>query len=442
MARELSLVSSVDSASMMLLFHTFSKQLMLCNGLLSSHRRVLDIKRTLDENLERSRREYEAARRRARRRYVRLRALALCTRLLHLHGLERRVWRRDRPHGEVFWSNVLANFDDEQWVDHFRMSRSTFEFLLGLVETKLRRKSTRWRKALEPRRRLAIVLWWYATPSEYRTISCLFGVGLSTVCTLVRQVTSALNTVILKQFITLPEGEILQNTLRGFAGRGYPMCAGAINVTHIPISSPRENPAAYFNNKKWHSIILQAVVDHNMCFTDIYVGYPGRTSNARLLASSPLYKKAEEQDGYLFPREDALTVNGVEIPVHLIGSAAYPLKKWLMKGFTDEHSLTPEQRHFNSQLNSACTVAENAFGRLKGRWRCLLKRNDVDVAFMPDIVTACCILHNVCEMNKEDFLPEWTADADEVLQQPDTDLYRDTVMDGTRAIRDTMVTIV
>ncbi|MCJ8730976.1 hypothetical protein PDJAM_G00190580 [Pangasius djambal] len=151
---------------------------------------------------------------------------------------------------------------------------------------------------------------------------------------------------------------------------------------------------------------------------------------------------AEEQDGYLFPREDALTVNGVEIPVHLIGNAAYPLKRWLMKGFTDEHSLTPEQRHFNSQLRSARMVVENAFGRLKGRWRCLLKRNDVDVTFMPDIVTACCILHNVCELNKEDFLPEWTADSDEVLQQPDMDLYRDTVMDSTQAIRDTMVTIV
>ncbi|GAA6099856.1 protein ALP1-like [Tachysurus ichikawai] len=443
MARELSLISSVDSASMLLLFHTFSKQLMLCNGLLMSHRRVADIKRALDEKVERSRRGYEACRRRSRRRHVRLRALVLCTRLLHVHGhVERRVWSRERPNGEAFWSNVLANFDDEQWVDHFRMSRRTFELLLELVEVKLRRKSTRWRKALEPRRRLAIVLWWYATPSEYRTISCLFGVGLSTVCTLVRQVTSALNTVTLTHFISLPQGEILQNTLRGFAGRGYPMCAGAISVTHIPISSPRQNPAAYFNNKKWHSIILQAVVDHNMCFSDIYVGYPGRTHNARVLASSPLYKKAEEQDGYLFPREDALTVNGVEIPVHLIGDAAYPLKKWLMKGFTDEHSLTPEQRHFNSQLNSAHMVAENAMGRLKGRWRCLLKRNDVDVAFMPDIVTACCILHNVCELNTEEFLPEWTADADEVLQQPDTDIYRDTVMDSTRAIRDTMVTIV
>lgn len=113
-----------------------------------------------------------------------------------------------------------------------------------------------------------------------------------------------------------------------------------------------------------------------------------------------------------------------------------------MKGFTDEHSLTPEQRHFNTQLNSARLVAENAFERLKGRWRCLLKRNEVDAAFMPDVVTACCILHNVCELNKEAFLPEWTADFDEDLQQPDVDLYRDTLTDSARAIRDTMVTIV
>lgn len=257
MAREL---SAVDPATALLVFHTFSRQLVLCHELVSSQRRVLDLKSSLCEKLERSRREFEAARRRARRRYVRLRAVAVCTRLLQM---SRRMWTRQRPDGDVFWANVLANFDDEQWVDHFRMSRSTFEFIFGVVEAKLRRKSTRLRKALEPRRRLAIVLWWYATPSEYRSISSLFGVGLSTVCSLVRQVTSALIECLHKQFIRLPEGESLQDTVRGFAGRGYPMCAGAIDATHIPIITPRENPTLYRNNKKWPSIILQAVVDYN-----------------------------------------------------------------------------------------------------------------------------------------------------------------------------------
>ena len=42
-------------------------------------------------------------------------------------------------------------------------------------------------------------------------------------------------------------------------------------------------------------------------------------------------------------------------------------------------------------------VVENAFGHLKGRWRCLLKRNDTATYNVPTLITACCVLHNVCE---------------------------------------------
>ncbi|XP_059374201.1 uncharacterized protein LOC132111046 [Carassius carassius] len=277
------------------------------------------------------------------------------------------------------------------------MSRTTFEFVLQLVERSLRRKSTDWRKSLEPRRRLAIVLWWYATPGEYRTISCLFGVGLSTVCTLVHEVTATLKRKLFKRFISLPRVEALQNTINGFAERVYPLCAGAIDGSHIPIIAPQEDAAAYYNCKGWHSIVFQAVVDHNFCFTDVYVGWPGRTHDARVLSNSPIFQMAEENGGYLFPRENSRIVNGVEVPVHLIGDAAYPLKNWLMKSFTNHHALTPQQRLYNYRLSSARMVVKNAFGRLKGRWRCLLKRND---ALMSDVVAVSCVLHNICEMHE------------------------------------------
>ena len=39
-------------------------------------------------------------------------------------------------------------------------------------------------------------------------------------------------------------------------------------------------------------------------------------------------------------------------------------------------------------------VVECAFGRLKGRWRSLLKRNDSDVHFLPTYVAACYVLIN------------------------------------------------
>ena len=32
-----------------------------------------------------------------------------------------------------------------------------------------------------------------------------------------------------------------------------------------------------------------------------------------------------------------------------------------------------------------------------------MKRNDTDVSFMPTLVSACCILHNLCEVHSDDF---------------------------------------
>lgn len=330
----------------------------------------------------------------------------------------RSVWSRDRRHGDAFWATVEA-FQPEQWMANFRMSRGTFQYLLELLTPALTPGSTNYRKSIEPCRRLAIVLWWYATPGEYRTISCLFGVGISTVCVLVREVTKALVENLYHRFISLPQGERLDDTIKGFLRRGYPQCGGAIDGTHIPIIAPSDNPADYYNRKGWHSIIMQAVVDHQFCFTDVYIGWPGRAHDSRVLANSDLFHIAEEQQGgWLFPREKSKFVDGVEIPVHLIGDAAYPLRRWLIKGFTQHLALSNEQVSFTHTLSSARMVVENAFGRLKGRWRCLLKRNDISITMMPDVVAACCILHNVCELQKEHFLPEWNVVDCEVSDTP------------------------
>ena len=52
-------------------------------------------------------------------------------------------------------------------------------------------------------------------------------------------------------------------------------------------------------------------------------------------------------------------------------------------------------------------VVECAFGRLKGRWRSLLKRNDHNINFLPTYVAACCVLHNICEIHNDSFNDEW-----------------------------------
>ena len=53
-------------------------------------------------------------------------------------------------------------------------------------------------------------------------------------------------------------------------------------------------------------------------------------------------------------------------------------------------------------LRSARNQIECAFGRLKARWRILLRPMDIPVTQVPTVIFACFVLHNFCEQEKED----------------------------------------
>ncbi len=76
-------------------------------------------------------------------------------------------------------------------------------------------------------------------------------------------------------------------------------------------------------------------------------------------------------------------VDGVEIPVHIIGYAAYPLKPWLMKGFAQ---LSQEQACYTLTLSSARMAVENAFGLLKRT----LEMPDEEEWHWPSFYAKCC----------------------------------------------------
>ena len=149
---------------------------------------------------------------------------------------------------------------------------------------------------------------------------------------------------------------------------------------------------------------MQGVVDHQGHFIDVYIRWPGRVHNARVFANSSLYERGQSKT--LLPDWKEM-IGGRNVPLVLLGDPAYPLLQWLMKAFPDNGHLSQHQKHFNYRLSRARVVVEHSYGRLKGRWHCLLKRLDVGTCDVPELIAACCVLHNVCEIHGDAFNDQW-----------------------------------
>ena len=315
--------------------------------------------------------------------------------------VERSLWCRKRSDD---WWNVIVdkNFKEEDWVKNFRVSKRTFLFLCEELHPFLYKKDTKLRQAIPVNKRIAVSLWRLATNADYRTIGHLFGISKASVCIIVNEFCSAVANNLAAKYIKIPNGNNLKAIVKEFRTRwGFPQCMGAIDGSHIPIKAPINFHTDYFNRKGWHSIILQGLVDSKYQFMDINIGWPGKVHDARVFGNSTLYHKG--QNGSLFPASMAKEINGVNVPLLILADGAYPLLPWVMKPFPDNGALDAEKSHYNYRLSRARMVVENSFGRLKGRWRCLLKQNECSVESMSSVVATCCVLHNICEMHHDNF---------------------------------------
>ncbi|CAL9693780.1 unnamed protein product [Knipowitschia caucasica] len=341
------------------------------------------------------------------------------------------VWSFNRA--SQWWDEVVPKFSAEQWVQNFRLSEETFCFLCHKLQPFMERQNTAFRLCVPLKKRVSIALWKLATGGDYRTIGHLFGVSRATVCRCVQEFCAAAESSLVLEFVRCPDQERLQTIAEYFENRwGLPNCVGAVDGSHIPIVAPKEFHTDYFNRKGWHSIVLQAVVDGKGLFWNVNSGQPGSLHDARVLRLSALWELATQ--GHLFPANPR-AFGGITAGYYILGDSAYPLQNWLLKPYSDTGQLTTDQINCNKRLSRARVVVENAFGRLKGRWRCLLKRNDCDVELVKSMAVACCALHNLCETHGEQYQVEWDAPGPVEATQPAGVMAQDTE-EGGKEVRD------
>ena len=157
-----------------------------------------------------------------------------------------------------------------------------------------------------------------------------------------------------------------------------------------------------------YAINVQAIGDCNGRFTDVDIKWPGSLHDARVFANSEVQKGYTKGKFKLYYEE--LLPGDELIPQILLSDPAYPLLPYVMK----EYAVCQGNNEvmFNTMLRSARNQIECAFGRLKARWRILLRPMELKFENIPDIVLACFVLHNFCE---ERNIEQILADMDRVI---------------------------
>lgn len=312
-------------------------------------------------------------------------------------GPHRRLWVKNRS--KDWWDQCSSpDFPEEEFRKAFRMGKQTFEMICNELTSVVAKENTMLRDAVPVRQRVAVCIWRLATGEPLRLVSKKFGLGISTCHKLVLEVCSAIRNVLMPKYLRWPDEEALMKVRQEFELiSGIPNVVGSMYTTHIPIIAPKISVAAYFNRrhternqKTSYSITVQGVVDHRGVFSDVCIGYPGSMADDQVLEKSTLFQRA-----------NAGFYNGTWI----VGGAGYPLTDWVLVPYTQQN-LTWTQHAFNEKIGDVTAVAKAAFARLKGRWGCLQKRTEVKLQDLPVVLGACCVLHNICEMNNDALDPE------------------------------------
>ena len=86
------------------------------------------------------------------------------------------------------------------------------------------------------------------------------------------------------------------------------------------------------------------MLDSQGHFIDVNIGWLGKVHDARVLANSTFYRKANS--GTLLP-DWKWTINGVDVPLIILGNPAYLLLPCMMKPFADHGHLMAAKCHYN-----------------------------------------------------------------------------------------------
>ena len=329
------------------------------------------------------------------------------------------------------------DWEDAQYLQHFRMSKDTFWFLSQTYGKYLERQDTRLRRAIPAAKRLAIVLHWLAHAPSFSQLAAMYALGKSTVISVVHQGIDILRDRLTPNAIVFPMASELQQVMVDFEALcGLPCCAGALDGTFMPIKKPEEFGDTYFCYKKFCAILVLGCVDARGIFTYVNAGRPGSVGDSYAFRHSLLYEKIHSGE---WLAHTSTLIEGVHVKPFLVADAVFPLDSTCMKCYDDTGPMSNYKHSFNYSLIRTRRVVEQAFGRLKGRW-CIMdgpcKVNNP--VLVRKVAMVCCALHNICERHQCPFEPGWLPEESAYVHTTPANLQASTVVGPGSSVREAL----
>jgi hypothetical protein len=258
------------------------------------------------------------------------------------------------------------------------MSYSTYEELVEELTPYIKQQDTKWRKAVNVHKAVAMVLFRLATGYAPKHVGRFYGVGGTTVIKYTNLIVDALASPdkLRNRHIYISSTTQLRKVIALFNnGTCLDNIAGAIDGSHIKLFGKPANhevPADYWCRHDIHSILLQGICDYDKIFWSVCSRQPGGVHDATHLRSSGIW---EQLRGGVVLKEPIVRIEGRDIKPYIIGDSAYPLQAFLLKAFNNRATGTVHQNHFDKCLRKGRVKIENAFGVLKNRWLILKNLN-------------------------------------------------------------------
>ena len=195
-----------------------------------------------------------------------------------------------------FEKYIFKIYTPDMFYDILRMRRRTFDRLVNDLRPHIQGQQTRWRQPIGVEKKVVVTLFKLMHGVSIPLVADKAALGKSTVGEILRQVCSAISNHF-GHLIAWPVGRRLARVTAAFQSKQqFPNCIGAIDGSHIYISSPFSTIVAADHQNRFKSffILLQGVVDSRCYFTSVNTGPLGSLHDSAHFKSTELYHKVEE----------------------------------------------------------------------------------------------------------------------------------------------------